>query len=200
MDDALLMGVLHGIADLHEQPQSLGNVQPRCFTVFGDRHALNVLHDEEGPARFRQPAVQHLSDVGVVHHGQRLPLGLEARQYRPRIHAGLDELQGHFAADWLHLLGDPHGAHAAFADRFQQFVAAGDDGAGLLVGHARHSLLRATSGRREVGGIVVSAQQQLDTAAQFDIFRAKPVQDGGPLALRHLHCIQKHRLQLFWVN
>jgi hypothetical protein len=41
-----------------------------------------------------QPAVEHLGDVGVVHQGQRLPLGLEAVQHLPGIHAGLDELDG----------------------------------------------------------------------------------------------------------
>src|SRR5882672_6509874 len=40
-------------------------------------------------------------DVGMVHHGQRLPFRLEARQDRPGVHAGLDELHRDLAADRL---------------------------------------------------------------------------------------------------
>ena len=46
--------------------------------VLGDRHALDQLHDEVGPAGVGGAGVEHLGDVGVVHQGQGLPLGLEA--------------------------------------------------------------------------------------------------------------------------
>ena len=62
-----------------------------------------------------------------------------------RVHAGLDELQGHLAPHRLRLLGHPDCAHASLADRFQQLVAAGDDGAGLLAGSVGHGLLRGAS-------------------------------------------------------
>ena len=35
----------------------------------------------------------------MVHQGQGLPLGLEAGDDLPRVHAGLDDLEGHLAAD-----------------------------------------------------------------------------------------------------
>ena len=38
------------------------------------------------------PASRTLRDVGVVHHRQRLPLGLEARDHLPGVHAELDDL------------------------------------------------------------------------------------------------------------
>ena len=41
-----------------------------------------------------------------------------------RVHARLDELQGHLAADRLRLLGHADGAHAALADLLQQLVRA----------------------------------------------------------------------------
>ena len=47
----------------------------------------------------------------------------------PGVHARLDDLQGHLAADRLPLLGHVDDAHAAFADLLQELVAA-DEGAG----------------------------------------------------------------------
>jgi hypothetical protein len=67
----------------------------------------------------------------VVHQGQRLPLRLEASNDLFGVHAGLDELQRHQALDRFDLLGHPHRAHAAFADRLNQLVRA-DDMARLL--------------------------------------------------------------------
>ena len=46
--------------------------------VVGQRDAVDQLHHEIGPARVGRPRVEHLGDVGVVHQGQGLPLGLEA--------------------------------------------------------------------------------------------------------------------------
>ena len=162
------MGVLDGLANLHEQLQALRHAQPRGIAILGDRHALDVLHHEKGPARVRQPAVEHLGDIGVVHHGQGLPLGLEAGQHGLRVHAGLDELQRHLAADGLGLFGHPHRAHAALADGFQQLVAAGDDGAGLLAGNVGRRLLREARNWpvQQVPRLVVGAEQGINACPE----------------------------------
>ena len=90
---------------------------------------MDQFHHEVGPARFGLPGVKHLGDIGVVHHGQGLPLGLEAGDYLPGVHPRLDDLQGHFAADRFPLLGHVDHAHAPLGDLLQELVAA-DDGAG----------------------------------------------------------------------
>ena len=67
-----------------------------------------------------------------------------------RVHARLDDLQGHLAADGLRLLGHVDDAHAALADLLQQLVGA-DDRAGAL-GRARRvdaSTVGAGAGRLE---------------------------------------------------
>ena len=92
--------------------------------VAGDRDALDQLHDEVGPARVGRAGVEDLGDVGVVHQGQGLPLGLEAGEDLAAVHAGLDDLQGDHALHRLGLLGHVDGAHAAFADLLQQLVGA----------------------------------------------------------------------------
>ena len=56
-------------------------VQLVLVAVLGDRHALDQLHDEEGPAVGGRAGVEDLGDVGVVHQGQGLPLGLEAGEH-----------------------------------------------------------------------------------------------------------------------
>ena len=44
----------------------------------GDRDAVDQFHHEEGPPALGRPGIEHLGDVGMVHHRQGLPLGLEA--------------------------------------------------------------------------------------------------------------------------
>ena len=117
MDDALLVGVLDRLADGDEQLQPLPGRQVVLVAVLGDRHALDQLHDEVRPAGVGRAGVEHLGDVGVVHQGQGLPLGLEAGD-APACESmpALMSLTRDQALDRLGLLGHPDGAHAAFAD------------------------------------------------------------------------------------
>ena len=95
-----------------------------------------------------RPAVVHLGDVGMVHHGQGLALGLEPGDDLLRIHARLDDLQRHLAAHGLRLLGHVDDAHAAFADLLQQLVGA-DDRAGDVSMRRRMIDRRARVGKVE---------------------------------------------------
>ena len=80
MDDPLLMGVLHGLADLDEQLQSLPRREAVLIAILGDRDSADQFHHEVGPAGLSVglPSVEHAGDVRMVHQGQRLTLGLEA--------------------------------------------------------------------------------------------------------------------------
>ena len=86
-------------------------------------------------------SVKHAGDVRVVHERQRLPFGLEARQHLAGVHAELDDLEGHAAADRFLLLGHPDGAHAAFTNLFEKFVAA--DAVAGLFGRSADGLVRS---------------------------------------------------------
>ena len=79
----------------------------------------------------------------MVHQRQRLPLGLEAGDHLPRVHARLDDLERDRPLDRLGLLGHEHDAHAPFADLLQQLVRA-DDRAGPL---GRSRLIDAVASR-----------------------------------------------------
>src|SRR5437867_189337 len=60
----------------------------------------------------------------MVHHGQGLALGFEARDDLPGIHAQFNYFEGDAAADWFLLLGHINHAASAFADLLEQFVPA----------------------------------------------------------------------------
>ncbi len=127
MDDPLLVGVLHRLADGDEQLQPGPDREPQAVAVLGDRHPAHQLHHEERLAGLGGAAVVHAGDVGVVHQGQRLPLGVEPGQHRTRVHADLDQLERHLPLDRFGLLGPVDGAHSPFAEDFEQRVPAGDD-------------------------------------------------------------------------
>ena len=87
VDDALLMRVLDRLADGDEQFQPLPRREVVLVAVPGDRHPLDEVHDEVRPAGAGRAGVEHAGDVRVVHQGQGLPLGLEAGDDLPRVHA-----------------------------------------------------------------------------------------------------------------
>ena len=101
--------------------------QSLAVAVIGDRLALNELHHEERLAGLGGAAVEHAGDVGVVHQGECLPLGVEASEDRARVHADLDQLERDLAFDWCGLACPINGAHAPLAEDFEQRVPAGDD-------------------------------------------------------------------------
>ena len=61
----------------------------------------------------------------MVHEGQGLPFGFEARDDLAGIHAGLDDLQRDLAPDRFGLLGHEDRPHATFADLWQQLIESG---------------------------------------------------------------------------
>ena len=87
MDDALLMGVLDGLADRQEQGQALARRQTVFVAVSGDRYAVNELHREIGPPARGFTSVQHAGDVYMVHQGQRFAFGFEAGDHLPAVHS-----------------------------------------------------------------------------------------------------------------
>ena len=102
------------------------------IAVLGDLDPAHQFHDEVGPAGVGHARVEDLGDVRMVHHRQRLPLGLEPRDDLPAVHAQLDDLERDAAFDRLALFGHPDFAEAAFADLLQQLVAADHLGRGFL--------------------------------------------------------------------
>jgi hypothetical protein len=184
VDDALLMGVLHGLADLDEEPEPIGNGELGLVAVVGNRDAADQLHHEVGAARIRGAGVEDLGDVRVIHQREGLPLGLEPGDHLAGVHARLDDLQRDLAADGLGLLGHVHDAHAAFADHLQELVGA--DGRARALAHGGRGDVGCgggCEGRRgeEAAGRVVMAEQVLDLGPEPRIRAAGRVEEGRPL-------------------
>jgi hypothetical protein len=102
----------------------------------------------------------------------------------PGVHAGLDQLEGDLAADRLGLLGDVDGAHAAFAEAFEELVAPGDDRAG---GDARLGGVEGPGGGGVVGAVedavdaLVEGEQLPQALAQGVVAGAGLVEEGVAL-------------------
>ena len=67
VDDPLLMGVLHGRADLAKERQALRQPEAVLVAIFRERDPLHQLHHEERAAAFGGAGVEDLGDVRVVH-------------------------------------------------------------------------------------------------------------------------------------
>ena len=161
--------------------QSLFGRQLVLVAVLGDRDAPHEVHHEVGPAGLGRPGVEDLGDVRVVHQGQRLPLGLEAGDHLLGVHAQLDDLQRHLAADRLLLLGHVDDAQAALADLLQQLVGADHRARFFRDGWTKGSL-QARSGRFQKTpgfGFAVDPEKAPHVLPQLDI----PAAGFGDVAL-----------------
>jgi hypothetical protein len=91
MDDGLEMRVLHPIAHFDEQLQPLTDAHPLLIAISSDGQAGHILHHKVRLAVWSRAGIEDLGDRGMVHDGQRLPLGLEALQHPLVVHSDLDE-------------------------------------------------------------------------------------------------------------
>jgi len=194
VDDTLLVRMLHGVADLNEQLQAFLGREVVPIAVIGDANSPNQFHDEVRAAGFRCAAVVDLGDVRVVHQRQGLPFGFEAGDDFTRVHAQLDDFEGHATPDRFLLLGHPDVPEAAGTDFLQQFVAA--YAVALLFGQRvgrpvrrlgrRAGWSREQEGRagcglmQESAGLVVCRQQRLDFVPQAGITGASLIQVCQP--------------------
>ena len=81
MDHALLVRVLHRLADGDEELEPLRDREAARVAVLGDREAARELHGEEGLPVRGDARVEDARDAGVVHERERLPLRFEAREH-----------------------------------------------------------------------------------------------------------------------
>ena len=120
MNDPLLMRVLDGLADRHEQFEPLARSGDCSVAVFGDRDAVDQFHHEVRPPAVGRSRVEHLGDVRVIHERQRLTLGFEPAKTWVESMPGLMTLSATRRLHRLGLLGDEDRAHAPFAEHLQQ--------------------------------------------------------------------------------
>ncbi len=143
VDDSLLVGVLNPTADLGEQFQSVPRDELVFITEPGDRHAPDQFHDEERAARWSDPRVENPGDVGVVHQGQRFPLGLESGDDLAGVHPGPNDLQGNLPPYREGLLGRVDNPHPALTEPAEECVRADRNPRGVVDFEVEKSARRA---------------------------------------------------------
>ena len=116
----------------------------------------------------------------MIHHGQRLPLGVEAGDDRLRVHAQLDHLESDAAPNRRILLSHPHDTTAALADFLDQRVGPDLRPRVLSVVYLRHlerqhDCRETRSRSRHETGCIVGTQQFLDPPAQVVVGTARLV-------------------------
>ena len=178
------MGVLDRVADLNEQSEPLSRIELILIAVVGDLDAPHQFHHEVGAAGLGCAGVQDPGNVGMVHHRQRLALGLKPGYDTPGVHAELDHLEGHPTTNGLGLFGDIDHTAAAFAELFADFVM--PDKIAWFLGrrrghHHRAVCARGRDGLKEFPGVVVRPKQKLDAPTQLRILAAGRVEEGGAL-------------------
>ena len=121
VDDAVVMGVLQGRADLRHDGQRLARRQPAAVQQLPQVGPVDVLHQEIEP--LIPPAeIVHGHDVRMIE--QRQGAGLAGEPFGKRRvvgDGGSEDLQGHRAAQLLlpGLVDDPHAAAANQVQDFQ---------------------------------------------------------------------------------
>ncbi len=147
--------------------------------VFRDRDALDKLHREKRLPGLGNPGVQHLGDVGVVHHSERLPFLVETGKQARGIQAKADYFEGDAALHVLDLIGDPDLSHAAFAQLLAQFETAGE----YAIGSHGRRLGICDRGRmlgaafEDAACVPVGGQQVLEALSQGHVVPASLLQE-----------------------
>src|SRR5439155_26386506 len=127
VDDEASVGVLDRLTDRENHPEPLLHAESPSIAVLGDRSPLHALHDDDGTAVRRDPAVEEAGDAGMLQAGQDLAL-LEKPAFRVNArHAPLQELDGHLLVELaVHTLGQVHDTHTAFAQLTLEPIGADD--------------------------------------------------------------------------
>ena len=145
-------------------------------------HRVSDVDDQQRGLRGgrRDPAVEHLRDVRVIHEGQRLTLGLEPGDDLPGVHPRLDELEGDPSPHGVGLLGQVDNAEATLPDLLEE-LHHGELRA-REVGAPRQLLRDATTLRIEV-------EDRLDDRVDvfFQVGAERGKRRGHLFSMRNIH-------------
>ena len=124
VNEAFLVRVLNGVADLDEEIQPLACGKLLLIAIVGDLYAPHQFHHEIWPASVSRARIEHFGNVRMIHQRQGLALGFEAANDTASVHAELDNFEGDLSADRLLLLGHIDDSAAALADLLKELESA----------------------------------------------------------------------------
>ncbi len=201
MHDAALVSVLDREAHLAKQLQAA--LERRgADAVAGQRHAVDVLHDQVRLASLRGAAVEQRNDAGVLERGENLALGAEAAGGFAIGHGRARDLHRHALGECaVGAVGEVDLPHAAFPDLLSQPVRS-DARAGAQAGAPARGgavAVRGVVGRmagraQEAGHALVGHEQRLHVGAQIGSGGAAGVERRRASLQRQLDDLVEHRL------
>ena len=124
VNNALLVGVLDGVAKLNKKSQAFLERELIRLAVIGNPNSANQLHHEKRATRCGCPAIQHACNARMIHERERLAFGFEPGHDALGVHAQLDHLNRNLAPNGFALLRPINDAEAPLADLLQKFVSA----------------------------------------------------------------------------
>ena len=117
VNDEVLVGVLHGVADEGEEIEPRVDVECTRVAVARDRLAGHVLHREERPAVRRHAAVEQAGDVRMMQPREDLPFPQEPLANLIAGVSAADQLERDLLLELaVRPVGQEHMAHAPAAD------------------------------------------------------------------------------------
>jgi hypothetical protein len=181
MDYHVPMRILHGMGDVHDQPDALFDAEAVVVGVPVDRHPVDVLHDQERAPVVREASVDHLGDARMAQRSQDLALELEPVHHARCVERQAEDLDGHGPLEHaVHALAVVDGAHASHAEDAADAIGS-HDGAdqrlcGLLsaLGEPREGRLEQVRARSHpaVPGAVADEKQGPNGLEQLRVLAA----------------------------
>ena len=95
-----------------------------AITLKGD--SLDQFHHKVRRTLIGLSSIQNLRNILMIHHRQRLTLGLKTIDDLLRVFAGSNKLKRYLAFDGFSLLGDIDSAHTSFGNLADNFVRANE--------------------------------------------------------------------------
>nr|WP_326538432.1 hypothetical protein [Pseudorhodoferax sp.] len=170
--------VLHGLQHLRKQLDARAQAQAVAVAPVVDALAVHMLQHQVGLAVVRQPGIDQPCDVRMRQPRQDGALAPKARRQRLPHDARVQQLDGRAALKVaVAALGQPHRAHAAFAQRFNQCVGANAAAGQALHGHGGITLQHLVQPTRAC----VRGQQGAQFGRQPCVARGQRVDPAGAL-------------------
>src|SRR5512140_1516863 len=101
MNNALLVGVLDGVAKLDKKGKALLERELIRLAVLCNPNSADQLHHEKRATGSSCSTIEHAGNARMIHQRERLTFRLESGNDAPGVHAQLDHLDRNLAPNGL---------------------------------------------------------------------------------------------------
>ena len=182
VNDAVLQGELNGVANGAKEADAFADVEFAIVAPLIDRFALDILHDEIGPAFFGGAGVVETGDVGMLERSQDRALLLEALDHFAPGRFGSDDFDGDLLfEEAVRAAREVDSAHAAPSDFAQDFIIS--EAASLEAARVGTQFGGSGQGTVEEGdGALVGIEHAFHLGVQIEVGTRRFFQEGRPFS------------------